>query len=68
MPGLINDRPIIEKFVDSIDGYDNLELVIESTDTAKLIQKNKEAIVEAYNLSGFLKDEMRIFALMRIKL
>ena len=68
MPRLIKDLPTIYKVVDSMGVYDNLGMVIETADTAEVIHKNKEAVLETYNLSGMLKEEMRIFALRYRKL
>ena len=49
-------------------GYNNLGLSIENSDTTEVIQENKKAVVEAYNLSGMLKEEISIFSLRRIKM
>ena len=63
IPGLINDLTTIGKVSDSMVGCDNLGMVIETSDTSEVIQDNKEAVVEAYNLSDMLKEETRIFSL-----
>ena len=68
MPGLIKDLPTIEKVVNSMGVYSDLGMVIKNTNTSKVIQKSKEAAAEAYNLSGILNEEMRMFSLRRRKI
>ena len=66
--GLIKDLPTIEKVVYSICGYNYLRLVIENSNITEVTEKNNEAILEVYNLSGMIKEEMKIFPPSHIKL
>ena len=68
MPVLIKDLFTIDKVFDSMDVSDDIEMILETANTSEVIQKNREAIIETYNLSGLLKEEMRIFTLQRRKL
>ena len=36
-------------------------MLIETSSTAEVIQKNEEAVVDMYNLSGLIEEEMSIF-------
>ena len=55
-PGIIKNITTIDKVVDSMGGYEDLGMVIEPDETAGLIKNNKEEFLEAYNLSGILKE------------
>ena len=61
MPGIIRELPTIDNFFDSMGWYRNLGMLIETSGTAEVIQKNEEAVVDMYNLSGLIEEEMSIF-------
>ena len=66
--GIIKNLPTIDKLVKIMVSCCDLSMVIETSDTADEIDKNKEVVIETYNFNGLIKEEMRIFYLRRRKL
>ena len=66
--GIIKNLPTIDKLVKIMGSCCDLSTVIETSDTADEIDKNKEVVIETYNFNGLIKEEIRIFYLRRRKL